>query len=1102
MTRPGTSLSSVPDTIVRVSRALTVIVCLLLCCGGLEAQVHPRHEGRFHSQSDSLRLQALFNRVIEIYQEHPDSALVISRQAYELATEAITGGDHPDRAIALSNLGFFLDDAGDRNGARPLYEESLAMNRRMYSGDHPALAQAMNNMGYFLSSAGDAAAAETLFVSAQEMKRRLYAGDHSEVALGFNNLAVFFDEQGHSSHARAYYDSALTMMRRIHAGDAAELAQMIGNVGYFFVEQGQLTVGESHYREALAMYERLYTQEHESIVTMRNNLAYLYELQGRSSEAEELYVRVVESARRLYPGDHPVKATAINNLGSYYLGRGMDAEAEPLYIESLEMRRRLNPEGNVDLLISINNMGYFHTRRGRYQEAEEMFAEAERVLERIAPGDHPYRALHLNNRASLLAEQGRHAEAEAIYRKSLAMKERLYEQPHKEIALACNNIGTALREQHRLADAAALFTRAIEIFRRLEENVDYEIAVALGNLGRVEIDLGKSDEGIRHLEESDELRRALFSDGHVDRIVSERNLAKAHIQLGNTREARIHLDELLLQLDAALRLSFGFDSEAHQLAFMNNVLKPNLHLITQYCLRNAESDPAAPALMLQALLRFKGAIANESARRSAEWSKDRYTISLREQLTGLREQDAQLSSRPQDDVLRAERHRIQRRADSLDAALRKLDREYEKLRSRQEADWRDIQRQLRAGEALIEFAAVPVNGNAGSGGDTLQYAAVILRSSGAPVIVQLADEARLASFVSESIDPRIPSYVTQRDMTEQLSSLCWEPLERFLEGVTAVWLIPDGLLHRLSFHALLTRDGSGGVVHLDDRYELHLLTGARDLLSRNVRYRPQPYRSPDDALLIGAPQFSVNASDGTGSDERSRSSAGMRGGSWGPLPGTRMEVEEVERICQDHRVPSGVLTGADATEDRIKALSGQSPRILHIATHGFFFPVLRAGLRDVPSSLRSRGGAAQLRTEDNPMLRSGLVLTGANAVWTGASPAPRQDDGILSALEISRLDFSGTDLVTLSACETGLGDITNGEGIFGLQRAFQVAGASRLLMTLWKVSDEATVVLMKHFYERYLAGMEIDEAFRQARMAMRAAYPNPWFWAGFVLIEQ
>ena len=1082
---------------------LLLLACgLLVLPGVMQSQDATSHAGRYRSSDDSLRLQELFTRVLDTYQEHPDSAFLLSIEAEALARQALDGGDHPDLVTAISNLGFFRDNAGDRQGARPLYVESLAMARRVYDGDHPALAQAMNNMAYFLHGAGDFAEAETLFVAAQEMKSRLFAGDHSELALGLNNLAVFYDEQGRADRARLHYDSALAMMRRLHADDHPELAQMIGNVGYFHVSRGHLREGEEYYLEALAMYERLYPGDHESVIAMRNNLAYLYDLAGRTSDAERLFVQVASTARRLFPGDHPFKATAINNLGSFYLDRGMDAEAEPLYLESLEMRRRLYPEGNADLLISINNMGYFHTRRGRYEEAEEMFDEAETVLDRIAPGDHPYRALHLNNRASLLAEQGRNADAESLYTASLGIKQRLYGERHKEVALAFNNIGTMQREQGRSEQAATMFARALEIFRGLEERVDYEIAITLGNLGRVEVDLGRIADGLAHLRQSDSLRRVLLPDGHIDRIISERNLANAFLALDRHEDAREHLDGLLDQLDRALGLSFGFDSETQQLSFMNNVLKPNLDLITRYCLRQASADPTAPELMLQALLRFKGAIANESARRSAEWSKDRHTLTLREELTALREQDARLSSRPHDEQLRSERMRIQRRADSLDAALRKLDREYEKLRSRQEADWRDIQRQLAAGEALVEFAAVPAGGPDGSGGDTLQYAAVILLRRGDPNIVPLADDYQLAAFLAGPIDPRAPSYVTDTARARALSDLLWKPLEEQIADVRRLWLVPDGLLHRLSFHALVTTDGAGTTAYLDDRYELHLLTGTRDLLSRNVRYRPQPYRRPDSAVFVGDPHFSALEGDEDDDVPDGQEGDVTRGGSWRPLPGTRTEVERLKELCLRHGIPHATLTGAEASEERIKALSGRSPRILHIATHGFFFPVPRFARQDLPLSLRTRGGATQLRIEDNPMLRSGLVLSGVNEVWTGASPAPRRDDGILSALEISRLDFSGTDLVTLSACETGLGDIRNGEGIFGLQRAFQVAGASRLLMTLWKVADEATAELMTHFYLRYLGGMEADQAFREARAAMRATHPNPWFWAGFVLIEQ
>lgn len=1065
------------------------------------------YPGKYVSPADSIRLASLFQRVMATYQQYPDSALLFSEQAYELARNIVTGGDHPDLANAISNLGFFYDAMGDRERARPLYVESLAMRWRMYAGDHRSLAQAMNNMAYFHYTSGEYAAAETLFVAAQEMKTRLYAGDDPEIAIGLNNLAVFFDERGNWERARAYYDSCLAMMRRLYPAGAAELAQAIGNVGYFLVSRGRLREGETMYTEALAMYGRLFTGDHESLITMRNNLGYLYEKMGRLPEAEHMYVQALESARRLYAGDHPVKATTVSNLGSYYLSRGMDAEAEPLYIEALEIRRRLYPEGNPELLTSINNMGYYHTRRGRYSEAAEMYAAAEPVLDRIAPGDHPNRALHYNNVASLLAEQGRFAEAESLYTAALEMKQRLFDRPHTEIALAYNNIGTVLRDQGRQKEAAAMFTRALEIFRSLEENVDFEISVTLGNLGRIETDLGNPDEGLRYLEDAQRMKEALFGDGHIERIAAERNLAQAYAQLGRNDDAGRHLRDLLYQLGVSLRLSFEFDSEAHQLEFMNNVLKPNLDLLTLFCLRNADRDPSVPALMLQALLQFKGAVANESARRSAEWSKDKFAIEVRNELTRLREQDAQLSSRPQDEQQRAERRLIQRRADSLDAALRKLDREYEKLRTRQEADWREIQRQLKQDEALVEFAAVPCNSRYERGSDTLRYAAVILHREGAPLLVPLANEQELQPFFAAPVHPRVPSYVTDRELSKSLASLVWSPLERHLEEIRRIYIVPDGLLHRLSFHALTTTGDEGTDVYLDDKFELHLLTGSRDLLSRNVRYRPTPYRRPENALLVGDPLFSsLDGSEKQGEtraqDDSESGDDVTRGGTWLPLPGTRREVERLYTLCRESNVPAATLTGREAREEQIKLLSGNAPRILHIATHGFFFPVPRLRFEELPLSARTRSGAPQLRIEDNPMLRSGIVLTGANEVWTGGSPPPRGDDGILSALEVSRLDFSGTELVTLSACETGLGDITNGEGIFGLQRAFQVAGAARLLMTLWRVADDPTMEIMTLFYEKLLGGVGVEEALRQARKDMRTRYSSPYYWAAFVLVEQ
>lgn len=1093
--------------------AVTVTVLHLASASG-QGTTEPGYRGSYATLEDSLRLQALVDRVMETYQQYPDTALAYAEKACDLARNAIRGGDHPDLASAVASLGFLYEMMGDRTRARPLYVESLAMHRRMYRGDHFNLAQSLNNMAYLHHESAEYAEAETLFVAAQEMKTRLYRGDHEELALGHNNLAVLYNDRGFFDKAAVHYDSSLAMMRRLNPEGSPSLAQMIGNVGYFLVTQGRLRDGERLYLEALAMYARLLPDDHEGVITMRNNLGYLYERQGRLADAERMYLSAVEAVRRRFPEDHPVKATTISNLGSYYLARGMDAEGEQLYIEALDIRKRLYPDGHPELLVSINNMGYFHTVRGRFREAEELYRAAEDVLDRIAPGDHPFRALHSNNLGSLYAEQGYYARAESLFTASLEMKLRLAGQPDRDIGLSYNNIGTVLRDQGRRQEAGEMFVRALTLFRTLEEDVSHEIAVTLGNLGRIRVDLGDTEDGIRNLEESKRMKMAMYDDGHIERIAAERNLAQAFAQLGRIEPARERLEDLLSQIAHALRQSFGFDSEAHQLDFMNNVLKPNLDLLSHFCLHNADRDPSLAALLLQALLQFKGAVANETARRSAEWSKDRFAIEVRDKLTRLREQDAQLASRAQDEHLRLERREIQRRADSLDAALRKLDREYDKLRMRQDADWREIQKQLEADDALIEFAAVPRPGRDPRDADTLQYAAVVLRRQGDPVLVPLADERTLLPYFDVPVDPRSVSYVTDQTQSLSLARLVWAPIEALLRGMRRVYLVPDGVLHRLSFHALMIAGDSGDPTFLDDRYELHLLTGARDLLSRNVRYRPQRYRQPENVLLIGDPLFSSadaptratrvpsEARTATNATETTAGNEAMRGGDWLPLPGTRKEVELLHSLCRSHDVMVATLMGKDAREERIKEISGVSPRILHIATHGFFFPVPRLPRHWQAPPTRTRSGAAQLRAEDNPMLRSGLVLTGANETWRGGSDAARNDDGILSALEISRLDLYGTELVTLSACETGLGDISNGEGIFGLQRAFQVAGASRILMTLWRVADAPTVEFMQMLYAHLFEGKEVEAALRAARKEMRTRFSSAYYWAGFVLVEQ
>jgi hypothetical protein len=317
------------------------------------------------------------------------------------------------------------------------------------------------------------------------------------------------------------------------------------------------------------------------------------------------------------------------------------------------------------------------------------------------------------------------------------------------------------------------------------------------------------------------------------------------------------------------------------------------------------------------------------------------------------------------------------------------------------------------------------------------------------------------------------------------------------------------LLHRLNIGAIPT----SGEATLADRYRLVELGSTRQLVI------PSEIKvAASDAVLFGGVQYEMDstaisqANAGIAySDLASRgglsfaySDSTLRGGAWGYLKWTGKEVFSLETLLKNSGFKTDLRKGYAATEESFKAAFGgsgkASPRVLHIATHGFFFPDPKTEVR---SERVSGEGEPVFKISDHPMIRSGLILAGGNHAWKSGKPLkPDMEDGILTAYEISQMNLAATELVVLSACETGLGDIQGNEGVYGLQRAFKVAGAKYLIMSLWQVPDFQTQELMTSFYSKWLEGkMSIPDAFRSAQGEMREKYKNPYFWAGFVLVE-
>ncbi|HYD56612.1 MAG TPA: CHAT domain-containing protein [Burkholderiales bacterium] len=392
---------------------------------------------------------------------------------------------------------------------------------------------------------------------------------------------------------------------------------------------------------------------------------------------------------------------------------------------------------------------------------------------------------------------------------------------------------------------------------------------------------------------------------------------------------------------------------------------------------------------------------------------------------------------------------------------------------------RRVQENIPAGAVLVEMARYRPFDPAQALSEArrfgpARYGAYLLSPDGAPQYVDLGEaeplEQLVADFRRALADPARPA----RELARQLDERLMRPVRARI-GDTNVYVAPEGALNLVPLAALVDEAGR----YLLERYTFNYLASGRDLLLRGSREAPK-----SGPMVIANPAFTL-AGGGAGVKAAGTRSLDFGAMNFSPLPGTAAEAQALKKLLPD----ATVLTGAGATESAAKGVRG--PSILHIATHGFFLEDAAGGAAGDTRSLQV--AAAKARTED-PMLRSGLVFAGVNGLRSG------RDDGVLTALEAAALDLRGTKLVVLSACETGLGEVRNGEGVFGLRRAFAVAGAETLLMSLWQVADEATMQLMARYYAEVARGAPRAEALRTAQRALLEDPKTaaPFFWAAFI----
>lgn len=398
-----------------------------------------------------------------------------------------------------------------------------------------------------------------------------------------------------------------------------------------------------------------------------------------------------------------------------------------------------------------------------------------------------------------------------------------------------------------------------------------------------------------------------------------------------------------------------------------------------------------------------------------------------------------------------------------------------------------LKNKLSENAVAIDFLSFRTYQNGKWGKDLVYYALITRKDWTQPKLISLSTQTKLNIFLEKEVNRVGQNYIADNSLNGVLYTFLWLQLKPYLNGIKTVHLCPTGLLNKVAFGALRNPLNNRRLL---EEYELHYYGNLRDFVLEKRKF------STKKITLFGGINFYGN--NGTEwADFRAQKRDFTQGYAFNLLSGTYQETETINSLFREKGWSADWFTADKATEELLRGLTTNdaAPSILHIATHGFFFT------KTNQTNQNSSTIVQNLYAAENPLFRSGLAFAGINKTWVDGESASSDSNGILTAYEVAGLDLHQTELVVLSACETGRGDIDKNEGVMGLQRAFKLAGAEQLIISLWKVPDEQTATLMELFYDYYLNGLPIAKAFRQAQLDLQRSYPNPYYWAAFVLME-
>jgi CHAT domain-containing protein len=890
-----------------------------------------------------------------------------------------------------------------------------------------------------------------------------------EFAVCLHHVAVAYMNKNDFFTADSLYQQAIRVCKSINKTETAKYADIVNNLGVLYEEQKKYSKAESLYSEAVIIRAKVLGKEHPDYVESCVNLAVLYEISDRYSEAESLYIESKNITAKIFGKEHNSHALSCNYLANLYEKQGKYSEAEPLYIEARNIRAKTLGKEHPDYAASCNKLASLYKTQGRYPEAEPLYIEAKTIRAKVLGKEHSSYATSCHDLAGLYYYQSRYSEAEPLYKEAKEIYAKLYGKKHAYYAASCNNMALLYQAQGRYSEAEPLYIEAKTIREKIFGKMHPIYAISCNNLASLYEVTKRYSEAESLYFEAKNIYSRVFGKTHPYYTSSCNSLAFLYQAQNKFVKAEPLFIEVVTKKQKEIESNFTHLSEIEKEQYIRaNVGKYYLNRFQRFVSRYYSQKPEVSVYGYELSLATKGLVLNncdkvknqilrsndkEVKKLYSDWKtiKDRYNKVLNLTVEQRKEKRLNLDS-------------LQKVADKYEKQLVAKSEDFAKAFTPKHVTWKDIQNKLENTAASVEIVRYEINK------DSVEYMAYIIKKdSPYPEIVlfQNGNETEAAMVAYRN------AIITKTSDDFSYNAL-WKPVQERLEGIKTVYFCPDGVYLQININTLQNPKTKKYVF---EEIDVVQITNSKDILeSKNeVKLKKETQKN---IYLIGNPKYEIEKDIPKENLKESKYRDFSSGIS--QLPGAEKEVKTIDSLIKTTNNPAFLYIQEQATEELLKSL--KNPHILHIATHGYF----------------KRG---KYQSAEQATLHAGILLSGVLDIDKMYIRPYNKDDGKLTAFEIMNMELDSTRWVILSNCETGTGEVSK-EGIHGLPRAFKVAGANAVIMSLWKTDDHSTQEFMRFFYQNILVKkQDKKEAFTDAQNKLREKYPHPYYWGAFVMIE-